>query len=76
MKMLWKVCCVTEDLMVDKWSDDKPTVCPNNVAHTIDSDKTVMRTHAMTDFFMYDSNGDVWKVTMGTDGTFTTAKQT
>lgn len=34
----WKVPCLTEGVDIITWSDTEPTVCPNDSAHSIDSD--------------------------------------
>ncbi len=39
---LWQVYCLTESANVNTISDTEPTTCPNNIAHTIDDQKTVV----------------------------------
>ena len=45
--MAWKkyrIWCVTEAAWVGSgWTESVPTLCPNNVAHTIDSSKTIIK---------------------------------
>jgi hypothetical protein len=38
---LWRIRCLTEIANIEEWAEEKPTVCPNNAGHTIDSDATV-----------------------------------
>jgi hypothetical protein len=39
---LWRVYCNDESAFFQVWSPTEPTACPNNVAHTIDPDKTTV----------------------------------
>ena len=38
----YRIRCSTENTYVYIWADDKPTTCPNNAEHQIDSDNTVI----------------------------------
>lgn len=42
MATQYRLFCQTENSYVTKWASSVPTVCPNNVAHTIQSDRTVI----------------------------------
>ena len=42
MPSKYRLFCETEDALVECWGESTPTTCPNNTAHTIDPDKTVV----------------------------------
>lgn len=46
----YRVRCVTEGKNILTWSEDEPTVCPNNDGHTIDASKTTIIGAVTRDF--------------------------
>lgn len=74
MKFEWIVDCATCG-DVTTWQNAVPTECPNNPAHTVNG-ISGGGGGAPDNQYMQDSNGDVWKMTMGTDGVVVTLKVT
>ena len=46
----WRVWCTTDNKYIETWDAEEPTVCPENIAHAIDTAKTTIEEQVSEDF--------------------------